>query len=115
MSSVRRTGREPVLRAAVENALESVRPALRAHAGDVEIVSLDRGSVQLRFLGMCRGCPLRPVTTASTLRPALMAVSGVKEVSVEGSRVSAEAEDRLARALGSRGSGTAPPLGNVLV
>ncbi len=88
----------PVDAAAVEAALESVRPLLAAHAGGAEVASIDGVDVKLRFTGMCCGCPLRPVTTASTLRPALMEVPGVVNVTIEGSRISAEAEERLGRA-----------------
>jgi hypothetical protein len=38
------------------------------------------------------------VTTASTIRPALLELEGVTAVEVEGSRISAEAEARLAAA-----------------
>jgi hypothetical protein len=47
---------------------------------------------------MCTGCPLRPVTTASTIRPALLELDGVTAVEIEGSRISAEAEARIAAA-----------------
>jgi hypothetical protein len=46
----------------------------------------------------CTGCPLRPVTTASTIRPALLELDGVTAVEIEGSRISAEAEARIAAA-----------------
>lgn len=82
----------------VEAALAAIAPALAAHAGGVELAGLDGGAVRLRFTGMCTGCPLRPLTTHSTIRPALARVPGVTSVEVEGSRVSAEAEARLARA-----------------
>jgi len=78
--------------------IEELRPALDAHAGGVELVAVDGGVVRLRFTGMCTGCPLRPVTTASTIRPALLELDGVTAVVVEGSRISAEAEARLAAA-----------------
>ena len=70
--------------------LEALRPVLDAHAGGIELVAIDRGVVRLRFTGMCTGCHLRPVTTASTIRPALL--------ELDGSRISAEAEARLAAA-----------------
>jgi Fe-S cluster biogenesis protein NfuA len=79
--------------------IEELRPALDAHAGGVELVSVEEGVVRLRFTGMCTGCPLRPVTTASTIRPALLELDGVTAVEVEGSRISAEAEARIAAAI----------------
>ena len=86
--------------AAVLACLDRLRPVLDAHAGGIELVEVDGGTVRLRFTGMCSGCHLRPVTTASTIRPALLAVAGVTAVEIEGSRVSAEAEARLAAAFG---------------
>jgi len=71
---------------------------LGAHAGGIELVGLSGGVARVRYTGMCTGCPLRPVTTASTVRPALVGVEGVEEVEIEGSRISAEAEARIAAA-----------------
>jgi Fe-S cluster biogenesis protein NfuA len=88
------------LRAAVERRLAEIAPALRAHAGGVELTDVsDDGVVALRFTGMCTGCPFRPLTTAATLRPALLSVPGVRALSVPGARISEEAEERLARYL----------------
>jgi Fe-S cluster biogenesis protein NfuA len=86
------------VRNAVLARIEELRPALDAHAGGVELVAVQEGVVRLRFTGMCTGCPLRPVTTASTIRPALLELQGVTAVEIEGSRISAEAEARLAAA-----------------
>jgi Fe-S cluster biogenesis protein NfuA len=85
--------------AAVLRRLDELRPVLGAHAGGIELVEVDGGTVRLRFTGMCTGCHLRPVTTASTVRPALLELDGVEAVEIEGSRISAEAEARLAAAL----------------
>ncbi len=42
----------------VEKALEEVRPFLREHGGDVELVAvLPPDTVDLRLLGACHGCP----------------------------------------------------------
>jgi len=83
---------------AIEARLEALRPVLDAHAGGVEVLEVRDGVVRLRFTGMCTGCHLRPLTTASTIRPALLELEGVREVEIEGSRISAEAEARLAAA-----------------
>ena len=80
--------------------LDELRGVLEAHAGGIELVEVAGGVVSLRYTGMCTGCHLRPLTTASTVRPALLALPGVEAVEIEGSRISAEAEARLARALG---------------
>jgi Fe-S cluster biogenesis protein NfuA len=78
--------------------LDELRPALEAHAGGIELIAIDNGTVRLRYTGMCTGCPLRPLTTASTIRPALLSVAGITAVEIEGSRISPEAEARLAAA-----------------
>jgi Fe-S cluster biogenesis protein NfuA/nitrite reductase/ring-hydroxylating ferredoxin subunit len=47
----------------VEEALESVRPYLGSHGGDVELIDVsDEGTVRLRLLGSCDGCPSSSVT-----------------------------------------------------
>ena len=49
--------------ARVEAALESVRPYLGSHGGDVELVEVTaEGVVRLRLLGSCDGCPSSSVT-----------------------------------------------------
>ena len=50
--------------ARVEQALESVRPFLATHDGDVELLDIDEdaGAVHLRLLGSCDGCPSSAVT-----------------------------------------------------
>jgi Fe-S cluster biogenesis protein NfuA len=82
----------------IEARLDALRPALDAHAGGVELVEVRDGVVRLRFTGMCTGCHLRPLTTASTIRPALLELDEVSRVEIEGSRISAEAEARLVAA-----------------
>jgi Fe-S cluster biogenesis protein NfuA len=51
-----------VLRQQVEDALEEVRPALQMDGGDVELVAIDGGVVQVRLLGACGGCPMAMMT-----------------------------------------------------
>ena len=42
----------------LETLLETlVRPALREHGGDVELVSYEDGVLRLNMLGRCAGCP----------------------------------------------------------
>ena len=84
--------------------LDELGVVLGAHAGGLELVELVGGVARVRYTGMCTGCPLRPLTTASTVRPALLDVDGVEALEVEGSRISAEAEARLAAAFARGGS-----------
>jgi Fe-S cluster biogenesis protein NfuA/nitrite reductase/ring-hydroxylating ferredoxin subunit len=51
----------------VARALDAVRPYLRSHGGDVELLALDGAAVRVRLTGSCRGCP----SSALTLRRAV--------------------------------------------
>jgi len=41
----------------VEKALSKIRPMLQADGGDVELVDVNDGVVQVRLRGACAGCP----------------------------------------------------------
>jgi Fe-S cluster biogenesis protein NfuA len=70
---------------------------LRTDGGGLELIEASGdGIVRVRFSGFCTSCPVRPLTTAATVRPLLLAVEGVKDVEVAGGRISAEAHERLA-------------------
>jgi Fe-S cluster biogenesis protein NfuA len=58
----------------VDRALESVRPFLAQHGGDVELVDLDAGAgaVRLRLLGNCDGCPSSTVTLRMAVERAIL-------------------------------------------
>jgi Fe-S cluster biogenesis protein NfuA len=56
----------------VRQSLEKVRPYLRSHGGDVELLSTDGGVVQLRLAGSCHGCPSSTMTLKSAIEKALM-------------------------------------------
>lgn len=57
----------------VEGALESVRPFLAQHEGDVELLDIDAsvGAVHLRLLGSCDGCPSSSVTLQLAVETAI--------------------------------------------
>ncbi|WP_428936114.1 NifU family protein [Streptomyces sp. ACT015] len=60
----------------VEKALESVRPYLGSHGGDVELVAVaPEGTVRLRLLGSCDGCPSSSATLALAVRGAVEAAA----------------------------------------
>jgi Fe-S cluster biogenesis protein NfuA/nitrite reductase/ring-hydroxylating ferredoxin subunit len=66
----------------VARALDSVRPYLGSHGGDVELVGLtEDGVVRLRMLGSCDGCPSSSVTLTLAVETAIQAaapeVSGI--------------------------------------
>ncbi|MCM2411218.1 NifU family protein [Streptomyces sp. RKAG290] len=60
----------------VEQALESVRPYLGSHGGDVELLAVtDDGTVRLRLLGSCDGCPSSSVTLKLAVQGAVEAAA----------------------------------------
>jgi Fe-S cluster biogenesis protein NfuA len=46
----------------VEEVLNKIRPALQADGGDVELVDVVDGVVQVRLKGACGGCPMSQMT-----------------------------------------------------
>ena len=62
------------LMARIERALESVRPFLAQHGGNVELLEIDAdaGAVLLRLLGNCDGCPSSAVTLQSAVERAIV-------------------------------------------
>ena len=46
----------------VQAVLEKIRPTLQADGGDVELVSVENGVVQVRLQGACKGCPMSQMT-----------------------------------------------------
>ncbi len=60
----------------VEAALDSVRPYLGSHGGDVELLGVgDDGVVSLRLLGSCDGCPSSSVTLKLAVEGAVEAAA----------------------------------------
>ena len=72
--------------ARVEQALESVRPFLATHDGDVELLDVDEdlGAVHLRLLGSCDGCPSSAVTLRDAVERAIVeAAPEITDIDVE--------------------------------
>ena len=66
---------------AVEQALNEIRPMLALHAGNVELVGVTDGVVQVRMLGTCHGCPLAGLTLKAGIEEHLKSrVAGVRSV-----------------------------------
>ncbi len=42
----------------INDVLETLRPAIKDHGGDIELVSFKDGIVSVRLHGACIGCPL---------------------------------------------------------
>ena len=55
----------------VMQALDSMRPFLASHGGNVELVSVEEGVARLRLQGSCNGCPSSAATLENALKEAL--------------------------------------------
>ena len=68
----------------IKNALEKVRPSLNLHEGNVELLSVDNGVVNLRLQGNCDGCPSSALTLKHTIEEAILqAAPDVVSIEVE--------------------------------
>jgi Fe-S cluster biogenesis protein NfuA len=53
--------------------LDKIRPYLQIDGGDVMLVKIDSdGIVELKLLGACNTCPLKPMTLRAGIERALM-------------------------------------------
>ena len=59
------------LEARLLDALEKVRPYLKSHGGNVELISLDNAVAKLRLLGTCKSCASSSVTLELAIRQAI--------------------------------------------
>jgi Fe-S cluster biogenesis protein NfuA len=55
----------------VRDALESVRPYLHSHGGNVELMDISGGAVRLKLTGSCHGCPSSAVTLKTAIETAI--------------------------------------------
>jgi nitrite reductase/ring-hydroxylating ferredoxin subunit/Fe-S cluster biogenesis protein NfuA len=62
---------KPSLTERVETALESIRPMLASHGGDVELVSVAPPAIEVRFTGSCDGCPASALTFHAGVKKAV--------------------------------------------
>lgn len=95
----------------VEEALDSVRPYLGTHGGDVELLAVtDDGTVRLRLLGSCDGCPSSSVTLKLAVEGAIEAAAPeITAIEVETEAPAAEAGPLISvESLRSRLAETAP-------
>ena len=72
----------------VIEALDSVRPYMESHGGDVELLGIEDGVAKMRLVGHCEGCPASEATLELAIKKALeetapdlegLEVQGVKE------------------------------------
>jgi Fe-S cluster biogenesis protein NfuA len=67
----------------IEEVLDSIRPAIRADGGDVELLGFDESSgiVEVRLVGACETCPISMATLKDGIEKRLRSfVPGVVEV-----------------------------------
>jgi len=66
----------------IQEILETIRPALQADGGDVELVDVtDDGVVKVRLTGACGSCPMSTMTLKMGIERTLMQrLPEVKEV-----------------------------------
>ena len=62
---------KPSLHEQVDAALDTIRPSLASHGGDVELVSVENTVVTVRFLGACDGCPASALTFYGGVKKAI--------------------------------------------
>ena len=70
------------LRTAVQEVIDTIRPAIQGDGGDLELVDVtDEGVVQVRLHGACVGCPSSQMTLKMGVERVLKErVSGVSSV-----------------------------------
>jgi Fe-S cluster biogenesis protein NfuA len=70
----------------VLRALEKVRPYLHTHSGDVELVEVHDGIVQIKLVGSCGSCPSSSITLKNAVEEALYAAApDIVEIQAENS------------------------------
>ncbi|MBW3581316.1 MAG: NifU family protein [Actinobacteria bacterium] len=78
-------------RRAAEEAIETVRPYVHSHGGEVEVLGADRGVVRVRLSGACSGCTASAVTLQEGVVEALRKhVPGFAALEVEEDGVEAQ-------------------------
>ena len=69
----------------VAKALVEVRPYLKSHGGNVELIKVDKGVAYLRLEGSCHGCPSSTITLKLAIEEAIYkAAPDLVELQVEG-------------------------------
>jgi Fe-S cluster biogenesis protein NfuA len=75
------------MRAAVEEAIDAIRPALQMDGGDVNLIGVDEetGKVDIELIGACVGCPASTMTLKAGIERILKdRVDGLTEVNAVG-------------------------------
>ncbi len=65
----------------VEEVLDKIRPMLVADGGNVELVNINDGTVEVRLTGACGGCPMSTMTLKMGIEQMLkQEIPEIKEV-----------------------------------
>ena len=59
------------MREQVEAVLAKLRPTLKADGGDIELIDIKDGVVQVNLTGACHGCPMSQMTLKHGVERAL--------------------------------------------
>jgi Fe-S cluster biogenesis protein NfuA len=80
----KKSDKKPATEKNIREILEKVRPYIKMHGGDVDLVSVKDRIVTLTISGACSHCPLADLTY-NTLIAGLLRdeVSGIKDIVVE--------------------------------
>lgn len=62
---------KPSIGERIEKALESIRPMLASHGGDVELIRIEPPAIDVRFTGACDGCPASVLTFHAGVKKAV--------------------------------------------
>ena len=69
------------MRDKVEEVLNKVRPSLMRDGGNVELVDINDGTVKLKLVGACAGCPMSTMTLKMGIERILKSeIPEIKEV-----------------------------------
>ena len=70
--------------AVLQDALEYIRPAIQMDGGDLVLLGVDEGTVNLQMVGACGGCPMSMMTLKAGIERILMdRVPGVVAVNAQ--------------------------------
>jgi len=65
----------------IEEVLEKkIRPYLAEHKGNIELVKIEKGTIEVRLLGTCANCPSAKDTIEDVINASLKKIPEVKEV-----------------------------------
>jgi Fe-S cluster biogenesis protein NfuA/nitrite reductase/ring-hydroxylating ferredoxin subunit len=93
----------------VRGALDSVRPYMESHGGNVELLSLEGGVARIHLRGSCSDCSASSVTLELAIKQALEeAAPDLEGLEVEGVAPQTTAGPGLPMITGSVGHGSAP-------